>query len=52
MAQFEAGKIDCVVVCKVDRLSRSLPDFARMMEAIDRHGRPFGGFSRLYCGGK
>jgi site-specific DNA recombinase len=33
----EAGKIDCVVVYKVDRLSRSLLDFARMMEIFDRH---------------
>jgi site-specific DNA recombinase len=31
----EAGKIDCVVVYKVDRLSRSLLDFARMMETFD-----------------
>src|SRR5215467_284531 len=33
----EAGKIDCVVVYKVDRLSRSLLDFARMMETFDQH---------------
>lgn len=33
----EAGRIDCVVVYKVDRLSRSLLDFARMMEKFDRH---------------
>ncbi len=32
----EAGKIDCVVVYKVDRLSRSLLDFARIMEAFDK----------------
>src|SRR5712692_7139773 len=32
MADIEAGKVDCVVVYKVDRLSRSLLDFARMME--------------------
>src|SRR5947209_12541601 len=29
MADIEAGRIDCVVVYKVDRLSRSLLDFAR-----------------------
>jgi site-specific DNA recombinase len=29
--------VDCVVVYKVGRLSRSLLDFARMMEAFDRH---------------
>jgi site-specific DNA recombinase len=33
----EAGKVDCVVVYKVDRLSRSLLDFARIMEAFDKH---------------
>ena len=29
LADIEAGKVDCVVVYKVDRLSRSLLDFAR-----------------------
>ncbi len=37
MADIEAGKVDCVVVYKVDRLSRSLLDFARMMEAFEKH---------------
>jgi site-specific DNA recombinase len=32
----ESGKVDCVVVYKVDRLSRSLLDFARLMELFDR----------------
>ena len=36
MADIEAGKVDCVVVYKVDRLSRSLIDFARMMEVFER----------------
>jgi site-specific DNA recombinase len=36
MADIDAGKVDCVVVYKVDRLSRSLMDFARMMEVFDR----------------
>ncbi|MBM3999074.1 MAG: recombinase family protein [Planctomycetes bacterium] len=36
-----AGKIDCVVVYKVDRLSRSLLDFARIMETFDKHGVAF-----------
>jgi site-specific DNA recombinase len=35
LADIEAGKIDCVVVYKVDRLSRSLLDFARMMQVFD-----------------
>ncbi len=36
LKDIEAGTIDCVVVYKVDRLSRSLMDFARIMEAFDR----------------
>jgi site-specific DNA recombinase len=30
------GQVDCVVVYKVDRLSRSLLDFAKMMETFDK----------------
>jgi len=37
MKDIEAGKVDCVVVYKVDRLSRSLLDFARIMEAFDKN---------------
>ena len=33
------GKIDVVVVYKVDRLTRSLADFARMVELFDAHER-------------
>jgi site-specific DNA recombinase len=36
VADIEAGKIDCVVTYKVDRLSRSLLDFAKMMDLFDR----------------
>ncbi len=36
MADIEAGRVDCVVVYKVDRLSRSLIDFARLMELFER----------------
>jgi site-specific DNA recombinase len=36
-ADIEAGRIDCVLVYKVDRLSRSLLDFARMMETFEKH---------------
>ncbi len=41
MADIEAGLVDCVVVYKVDRLSRSLLDFARMMEVFEQHGVSF-----------
>ena len=35
------GKIDVVVVYKVDRLTRSLTDFARIVEAFDAKGVSF-----------
>ena len=35
------GKIDCVVVYKVDRLSRSLMDFARIMQTFETHNVSF-----------
>lgn len=41
LADIEAGKVDCVVVYKVDRLSRSLLDFARIMETFDRYNVSF-----------
>ena len=37
LTDIEAGKIDMVVVYKIDRLSRSLADFARMVDVFDRH---------------
>ena len=37
LAEVEAGNVDCVVVYKVDRLSRSLLDFSRLIELFDRH---------------
>ena len=37
LTDMAGGHIDCVVVYKVDRLSRSLLDFARMMEMFDKH---------------
>lgn len=41
LADIDAKKIDCVVVYKVDRLSRSLLDFARIMETFDKNGVSF-----------
>ena len=37
LADIEADKVDCVVVYKVDRLSRSLLDFARIVEIFENH---------------
>ena len=37
MADIVAGKIDIVVVYKIDRLTRSLTDFSRLIEVFERH---------------
>lgn len=37
LADIAAGKVDVIVVYKVDRLSRSLHDFAKMVEVFDAH---------------
>ena len=41
LADIEAGRIDTVVVYKVDRLTRSLADFAKIVEVFDDHGVSF-----------
>ena len=41
LTDIRAGKIDIVLVYKVDRLTRSLADFAKLMELFDAHGVSF-----------
>ncbi|MFV8630523.1 recombinase family protein [Ralstonia pseudosolanacearum] len=41
LADIERGLIDIVVVYKIDRLTRSLTDFSRMVEVFERHGVSF-----------
>ena len=41
LADIESGRIDVVVVYKIDRLSRSLMDFAKLVEVFDRCGVTF-----------
>lgn len=41
LADIRSQKIDVVVVYKVDRLSRSLADFAQLMKLFDEHGVSF-----------
>src|SRR5215468_270570 len=41
LADIRAGRIDIVVVYKVDRLTRSLADFARLVEILDAEGVSF-----------
>src|SRR6202790_1802323 len=41
LADVEARRLDCVVVYKVDRLSRSLLDFARLVDRFDQRSVSF-----------
>jgi DNA invertase Pin-like site-specific DNA recombinase len=41
LADIRAGRIDVVVVYKVDRLTRALADFARLVEIFDTQGVSF-----------
>ena len=44
----EAGRIDVIVVYKVDRLTRSLADFAKLVELFDRHGVSFASVTQQF----
>ena len=41
LRDIEAGRVDIVVVYKIDRLSRSLMDFAKLVEVFDRNNVTF-----------
>jgi len=41
MADIEDGLVDVIVVYKIDRLSRSLADFAKLVEVFDRNAVTF-----------
>ena len=41
LEDIRARKIDVIVVYKVDRLTRSLADFAKLVELFDAHGVSF-----------
>ena len=41
LADVRAGKVDVVVVYKIDRLTRSLADFAKIVEVLDNAGASF-----------
>jgi site-specific DNA recombinase len=48
LGDIEAGKVNCVVVYKVDRLSRSLLDFAKMMETFEQHQISFVSVTQMF----
>jgi site-specific DNA recombinase len=41
LAEVRAGNVDVIVVYKVDRLTRSLGDFAKLVELFDQHSVSF-----------
>ena len=41
LKEIDAGRIDMVVVYKIDRLTRSLADFAKLVERLDEAGASF-----------
>lgn len=41
MTDVAAGKVDIIVIYKLDRLTRSLLDFAKLVEALDQAGTSF-----------
>ena len=43
LADIRSRAVDVVVVYKVDRLTRSLADFAKIVEIFERHGFIWGG---------
>ena len=41
LADVAAGRVDTIVVYKIDRLTRSLADFAKIVEILDARGASF-----------
>jgi len=41
LADVEAGKVDIILLYKIDRLTRSLTDFSKIVEVLDRAGASF-----------
>ncbi len=48
LADIDAGKIDCVVVYKYDRLSRSMLDFLQMLDLFKKRGVSFVSVSQRF----
>ncbi|MBF0148373.1 MAG: recombinase family protein [Magnetococcales bacterium] len=48
LADIEAGRVNVVVVYKIDRLTRSLLDFAKLVEAFDRRQVTFASVTQSF----
>jgi site-specific DNA recombinase len=49
LRDIEAGKLDTVVCYKIDRLSRSLADFVRLIDVFEHHGTTFVSVTQAFC---
>jgi DNA invertase Pin-like site-specific DNA recombinase len=49
LRDIEVGKVDTVVCYKIDRLSRSLADFVRLVDVFERHGTTFVSVTQSFC---
>jgi site-specific DNA recombinase len=47
LKDIDAGRIDVIVVYKIDRLTRSLADFAKLVEAFDAKSISFVGITMM-----
>ena len=45
----EAGRVDTVVCYKIDRLSRSLTDFAKLVDVFERNSVTFVSVTQSFC---
>ena len=48
LADIAAGRVDIVVVYKIDRLTRSLTDFAKIVEILDARNASFVSVKQLF----
>jgi site-specific DNA recombinase len=48
LKEIEEGKVDTIVVYKVDRLTSSLADFAKIVEALDARGVSFASVTQQF----
>src|SRR5438094_4344709 len=51
LEDIQAGQVDAIVVYKLDRFSRSLLDFAKMMETLDKHQVAFVSITQQFSTG-
>ena len=48
LADVAVDKVDVIIIYKIDRLTRSLADFARIVELLEKHGASFVSVTQLF----